>query len=163
MNIREVELPGIGVKFEVITRNDEKIVIVIHDDGRREIYHFDADHEESVSSVILNDSEARKVAAILGGMVYKPRALDTIEMAFDDLLIEWFKVEQDAPAINQTIGDLGIRNKYNVTVIAILKKNMKQLFNPGSETSIDAGDTLVLSGERTQLKRLISELLTNTG
>ncbi|MDQ0177459.1 cation:proton antiporter regulatory subunit [Bacillus chungangensis] len=163
MNIREVELPGIGVKFEVITRNDEKIVIVVHDDGRREIYHFDTDHEESVSSVILNDSEARKVAAILGGMVYKPRALDTIEMAFDDLLIEWFKVEQDAPAINQTIGNLEVRNKYNVTVIAILKKNMKQLFNPGSETIIDVGDTLVLSGERTQLKRLISELLTNTG
>lgn len=163
MDIREVELPGIGVKFEVITRNDEKIVIVIHDDGRREIYHFDADHEESVSSIILNDSEARKVAAILGGMVYKPRALDTIEMAFEDLLIEWFKVEQNAPAISQTIGNLEVRNKYNVTVIAILKKNMKQLFNPGSETIIDAGDTLVLSGERTQLKRLISELLSNMG
>lgn len=92
MNIRESELPGIGQKFEIITRSKEKVVVVIHDDGRREIYHFDDDHEESISSVVFNDSESRQVAAILGGMVYKPQALESIEMALEGLAIEWFKV-----------------------------------------------------------------------
>ncbi|RFU62914.1 cation:proton antiporter regulatory subunit [Peribacillus glennii] len=161
MKIREIELPGIGQKFEVITRNNEKVVIVIHDDGRREIYHFDTDHEESVSSVTFNDSESRQIAAILGGMVYKPQALETIEMAFEGLAIEWFKVEPGATSIGKTIGEIDVRSNYNVTVIAILKRNMRKQLSPGPESVIEAGDTVVISGERQQLKKLIKEILTN--
>lgn len=161
MKIRESELPGIGQKFEIITRNNEKIVIVIHDDGRREIYHFGTDHEESISSVIFNDSESRQIAAIIGGMVYKPQALETIEMALEGLAIEWFKVEPGAKAIGQTIGDIDIRSNYNVTVIAILQRNMRKQLSPGPESVIESGDTLVISGERKELKKLIKELLTN--
>lgn len=163
MRIRESELPGIGQKFEVITRNDEKMVIVIHDDGRRELYHFDSDHDEIVSSVTFNDQESRQIASILGGMVYKPQALETIEMALGNLVIEWYKVEPGAKAINQTIGDIDIRSNYNVTVIAHTKKDTKNLVNPGPDTIIEAGDTLVISGGRTDIKSLIKELLSNEG
>ena len=163
MNIRESELPGIGYKFQVVTKGNEKMVIVIHDDGRREMYHFDSDHEESISSISLRDSEARQIAAILGGMVYKPRALENVEMVFEGLAIEWFKVENAAPAIGKTIGNLEIRKTYSVTIIAVMKKNMKNLFNPGPETVIEEGDMLVVSGEREEIKKIINELLSNRG
>ena len=163
MNIRESELPGIGYKFQIVTKGNEKMVIVIHDDGRREMYHFDADHDESISSISLRDSEARQIAAILGGMVYRPQALDTIEMAFEGLSIEWFKVENNAPVVQKTIGSLHVRKTYNVTIIAILKKNMKKFFNPGPDSIIEAGDMLVLSGARHEVKRIINELLSAGG
>jgi TrkA domain protein len=163
MNIRESELPGIGCKFEIITKNDEKIVIVIHDDGRREIYLFDTDHEDVTSNIAFNDAEARQMAAILGGMTYKPKALETIEMAFAGLVIEWFKVEPGARAEGKTIGQLDIRNHYNVTVISILKNNMKEMLNVGPEAVIAKGDTLVISGERELVKKVINELLSNRG
>ncbi|CAH0276703.1 cation:proton antiporter regulatory subunit [Peribacillus sp. NPDC101481] len=161
MRIRESELPGIGQKFEIITRNDEKLVIVIHDDGRRELYHFDNEHEDVISSITLNDQESRQMASIIGGMVYKPQALETIEMSLGDLVIEWFKVEPGSKAINQTIGAIDIRSNYNVTVIAHSKKGKKQLNNPGPDSIIETGDTLVISGERKDIRNLTRELLTD--
>lgn len=162
MNIRESELPGIGYKFEITTKSQDKLVIVIHDDGRREIYHFDADdYDEVLSSATFNDSEARQIAGILGGMTYKPKALETVDFAFDDVIIEWYKVEPHAPAVNKTIGELDIRNNFGVTVIAIKKKKTKKSHNPGPDTVIEVGDTLVITGERIQLKELINKLLSN--
>ncbi|MGM9926526.1 MAG: cation:proton antiporter regulatory subunit [Bacillus sp. (in: firmicutes)] len=163
MNIRESELPGIGCKFEIVTKDNEKIVIVIHDDGKRELYHFDEDHEESISSVTLSDPEARKIGAILGGMAYEPKALEKIEMAFEGLVIKWFKVESNSSAEGKTIGDLGIRKIYNVNVVAVLKKNMKKLFTPGPDSLIGVGDTLVVSGERQEVEKFVYELLSKKG
>lgn len=160
MNIRESELPGIGYKFELITKNGEKLVIVIHDDGRREIYHFDEnDHEEVLSNITFTDQEARQIAGILGGMAYKPKALDKIEFSFDEIIIEWFQVEPNAPAVSKTIGEIDIRNNFGVNIIAIKKKNSQKSQSPGSDTVIEAGDMLVVSGERQQIQDLIENLL----
>lgn len=133
---------------------------MLHDDGRREMYHCDQeDEDEYLANITLTDSEARQIAAILGGIIYKPKALETIEVAFDDLIIEWFKVAKQAAAVNRSIGELDIRQSYGVTIIAIIKKNHQKLLNPGPETLIEEGDTLVVSGERETLKKLIADLL----
>ncbi|MCM3718067.1 cation:proton antiporter regulatory subunit [Fictibacillus phosphorivorans] len=158
MIVKEIELPGIGRKFEVEIANGDKVVVIIHDDGRREIYHFDKeDYEESLSSVTLSDTEARQFAAIIGGMIYRPKAIESIEMAFDELMIEWYKIERGAYAVNKTIGELDIRQQYEISVIAIVKGNEKVL-NPGPETMIHEGDMIVLSGERAGVKKIIKEM-----
>lgn len=160
MKIREIELPGIGKKFDIQTKGKERVVIIIHDDGRREIYNFSKDdYEEYESTVTLDDSEARQISAILGGVIYRPKELEEIDMVFDDLAIEWFKVEDGAEAINRTIGELGIRNQYKVTVIAIIRGNKEKVVNPGSEDVIKEGDTIVISGTKKALKSLIRSLL----
>ncbi|MTH53612.1 hypothetical protein GKZ89_09370 [Bacillus mangrovi] len=164
MEIREGDLPGIGRKFEAVTDNNDKIVVIVHDDGRREVYHYDDDdHEESISNITMNDAEARQIAAILGGMAYKPKAMEHMELAFDDLIIEWFKVEKHAPAVNQSIGEIDVRSNYSITIIAIIKKNKTKQLTPGPDYVIEAGDTLVLSGERKDMKNIIQDLLTGKG
>lgn len=162
MNIREIDLPGIGKKFQLIARDGSKLVLVVHDDGRRECYHFDsAVAEESLSMVTLDDDEARLVAGILGGMTYKPKALETMEMALDELILEWYRVDPDSGCVGRTIGELNVRQRCGVTIIALIEKhNAARHINPGPEVSLTADCTLVVAGERRQQK-LFKSILKN--
>lgn len=152
-SIHESELPGIGQKFQIITRSGDKLVIIIHDDGRREMYHFDHDDpEDSISMISLDDNEARQVAAILGGIIYKPKSLENIEVALDDMVIEWYKIEPGLPCIGKTIGEAQVRKTTGATIIAIIEKDHSKVINPGPEHVINEGATIVVIGEKEQIK-----------
>lgn len=152
VSIKEVDLPGIGKKFQIETRSGEMMVIVVHDDGRREIYHFDNnDPEESISMVTLDDTEARRVAAILGGMAYTPKELESVEVTLNDMVFEWYKVEKGSCSVGKSIGELDIRKKSGATIIAIINKD-ERIVNPGPDTVIPDGATVVVLGDRKQVK-----------
>src|SRR5690554_7062816 len=116
--VRESDLVGIGKKYEIDTEAGDQMVVVIHDDGRRELYRREDEDNETHCVMTLSDEESRQVAGIIGGLSYKPKALETIEVALDDLIIEWYKVEESGKSIHKTIGDLEIRQRTGATIIA---------------------------------------------
>ncbi|TDQ42578.1 cation:proton antiporter regulatory subunit [Aureibacillus halotolerans] len=158
MEIWEKDLPGVGKKFVVETEDKEKMTVIVHDDGRRDIFKQDPnDPEEFLPTISLNDTESRQIASILGGMAYKPKALETLDMAFGDLIIEWYKVQNATKFKGKSIGELNIRQNFDITIIAVVKDGQDKLKAPGADTMIEEGDTIVISGLRSDVK----EFLTN--
>lgn len=155
--VRESDLIGIGKKYQIDTDAGDNMVVVIHDDGRRELYRHDEDQNETHCVMTLSDEESRQVAGILGGLSYKPKALETIEVALDDLRIEWYKVGQSNDGVNKTIGELEVRQRTGASIIAAIKDSDTTI-NPGPNFVIEPGVTLVIAGKAKNIK-LLKEIL----
>jgi len=157
--ISEAYLPGVGRKFQIETLRGDRLVVVIHDDGVRELYHFTRKNLDRPASVItLNDGEARQIAGIVGGLTYVPKALPTAEVVLDDLVLEWFTIEPDAAGVGKTIRDLQARTQTGASIVSLVEPNHITRTNPEADTVLNAGATLILAGDRqtiAALKRLL--------
>ena len=68
IDLRETRLPGIGVKYGFRLDAGGRISLILHNDGKREVYWFRRAHDEGPTAVItLDDDEARQLGAVLGG------------------------------------------------------------------------------------------------
>lgn len=155
--VRESDLIGIGKKYQIETNAGDNMVVIIHDDGRRELYRYDEEENESRCVMTLSDEESRQVAGIIGGLSYKPKALETVELALDDLLIEWYKVENSDISTNKSIGELEVRQRTGASIIAAIKES-ETTINPGPDYIITQGTTLVVAGKRNHI-RLLKEII----
>ena len=160
-SISEVFLPGVGRKFQVETLGGDRLVIVIHDDGTRELYHFNRKELNRAASVLrLSDGEARQIAGIIGGLTYVPRSLPMAEVILGDLVLEWFKIEPGASCIGKTIRDLHVRTVTGASIVSIVEADQTKRTNPEADTVLNAGATLIVAGDRrtiNSLKHLLVE------
>jgi TrkA domain protein len=157
--ISEVFLPGVGRKFQVETMSGDRLVIVIHDDGTRELFHFTRKNLDRAASVLrLTDGEARQIAGIVGGLTYVPRSLPMAEVILGDLVLEWFTVEEGAACIGKTISELEVRTETGASIVSIIEPDQRKHTNPEAGTVLREGATLIAAGDRpaiNALKRLL--------
>ena len=153
--IRETSLPGVGRKFQIEAASGDRLVIVIHDDGTRELYHFTRKDPDRVASVVtLADSEARQIAGIIGGLTYVPKALPSAEIVLDDLLLEWYPIEKGSACIGKTIRDLQVRTASGASIVSIIEPDRIKRINPEADTTLNEGATLILAGDRKTIASL---------
>ncbi len=162
-SISEVFLPGVGRKFQIETLDGDRLVIVIHDDGTRELYHFTRKNFDRPTSVLrLTDGEARQIAGIIGGLTYVPRSLPMAEVILEDLVLEWFKIEPRAACIGKTIRELQVRTVTGASIVSIVEPDQTKRTNPEAATVLNEGATLIVAGDRGTINSLKRLLVTGT-
>lgn len=70
---------------------------------------------------------------------------------------ETLLIERDSAAVGKTIGELRIRKRSGVSVIAITRDGQAEI-NPGPDTRLAQGDVLLLLGGAEQIDRAIEEV-----
>ena len=163
-SISEANLPGVGRKFQVETLSGDRLTIVIHDDGTRELYHFSRKNFDRAASVLtLTDGEARQIAGIVGGLTYVPKALPSTEVVLEDLVLEWFTLPPGAFATGKTISELQLRTQTGASIVSIIEPNRITRTNPEASTLLNEGATLILAGDRRSNAKLKHLLVTGKG
>jgi TrkA domain protein len=157
--LRETRLPGVGVKYTLDLDHGGRVTIILHNDGKRELYWFRRAGDDEPRAVIrLDDDEARQLGAVIGGAYERPKIVEELEMALGELQIEWDDVPDRSPWIGKTLAECGFRAKTGITVIAILREP-EPVSGARPTDVIKRDDTLVTvgkAGQYPEFRRLLS-------
>ena len=151
---KKTELPGIGKRFSIKLSSGQIVSIIIHHSGKREIYVLDDDGDVECT-VTLTDQEAREMGMVLAGAFYQPVEGDKMELILKQLVMEWVEIPPDSPLVGKTIAESDIRKKTGVIVIGVVR-NDKLIPAPDPHNfKIEAGDILIVVGNREQIENFI--------
>ena len=146
VDLQETRLPGIGTKFTIRLEGGGRLAVILHNDGKRELYFFRRSADDEPRAVItLDDDEARQLGAVIGGAYERPKIVEDLELALGELQIEWVPVPDSSPWIGKTLAECGFRAKVGITIIAILREP-EPVSGARPEDVIQHGDTLVTVG-----------------
>ncbi|PTM56625.1 cation:proton antiporter regulatory subunit [Desmospora activa] len=151
MDIRVGDLPGIGKKVSFITAEDQKIVLVIHHTGKRELYFFaDLDEEDPEFTMDLTGEETRQLGAQLLGAAYQTVDMDRMKLFRKKMVLEWVTLSPVSPFSGKTIAEGQIRKRTGVTILGIIRGE-DTIVSPPADTELRAGDTLMVAGANEQV------------
>jgi voltage-gated potassium channel len=97
-------------------------------------------------------------AVSMAHRIIRPTVTSFLDLAFAhkrrDIQMEEIPVSSASELVNIQLKDTGIRQKYNLIIIAIKKSDGSMQFNPSFETVIAPHDTVIAVGEADNLQKL---------
>ncbi|MFI1928403.1 MULTISPECIES: cation:proton antiporter regulatory subunit [unclassified Streptomyces] len=138
-------LPGIGVRYDLTTREQRRLSVVAHRDGARTLsaYHED-DPDACALSVRLTSGEA---AALVDAMLpdhHSPSLLSTTELG---LVAERVELPGTSHWNGRLLGETRMRTETGVSIVAVLRR-AEAIPSPKPDFRLTGGDTLILIGTR---------------
>lgn len=148
--MEQVDLPGIGVRHDLLTESGRRIGVVSHRSGRRDLVLYDEDDPDaSDADIPLTDAEAEALADILGASLMLSQLAGLRDQAAG-LLTEQVAISAGSPFVGRTLGDTKARTRTGASIVAVLR-DREVLASPGPAFRFTAGDVVVVVGTRAGL------------
>ena len=143
--VREVPLPGIGVRYEFDLQDGHRVGVVHHRSGRREIVVFERDDPDTSHDLLRLGPEDSRTLAELLGVSQVAKELAELEQDVEGLAVDRLPLSGDSPYAGRTIGDTGARTRTGVSIVAVLRGGTAHPA-PGPDAALESGDVLVVVG-----------------
>jgi TrkA domain protein len=145
MDVKEVLLPGVGLRYEFTSRRGDCIGIIARRSGDFDIVLYARDDPDRARPVFrLTDEEAEAVAQILGA----PRIAERFtELAREVPGLEagQIRILPGSPFVDRPLGDTRARTRTGSSIVAIVR-NEEVLASPGPAETLRARDVLIVIG-----------------
>lgn len=163
MTVYESDLPGVGKKFEIEIGDEQRLVIVTHNTGKREVFLKATEGADSKKLFQLPDRLARTVGTILEGAYFQPVQSEQVEtMLAEGTFLEWYNVDDGSEIAGQTLADARVREQTGASVAAI-ERDGSVIPSPQADTVVQVGDTLVVIGTQENLEEFEALVSTDGG
>jgi TrkA domain protein len=154
--VTETQLPGVGVRHEFTTSSGERLAVLVHRTGRREIAVYDRADPDMCSTVLhLSPDDTRILAELLGGSPVSEAV--TGVQRLEGISIDWIRIQAGAVQAGRTIGQGELRTRTGSSVVALVRGD-DTLPAPGPDVVLEAGDVAVAVGTPQGLRQLRSLL-----
>lgn len=151
MDLKKISLSSAESRFTIISKNGDKIEVVIYNDGKRGIEYYKKDAKVP-ASIVMDERDAQQVAAVIGGAFNDTKIFEPRDTALKGLILEWIKLEQNIYIAGKSLGELRIREKTGVSIVAILRGG--NLLPLPKENKILLGrDYLLIIGKKEEIEK----------
>lgn len=151
MDVKEVLLPGVGLRYEFANRDGDRIGIIALRSGDFEVVVYPLEDPDQAHRVFrLSPEEADAVAQILGAPRIAERFAD-LTREVPGLNAGQVTVRPGSPFVDHPLGDTRARTRTGASIVAIVRDE-EVLASPGPAEPLHAGDVLVVIGTESGIR-----------
>jgi len=145
MDVKEVLLPSLGVRYEFTSNHGERIGIVARRGGYFDVVLYGTDDPDEAHPVFrLTDEEADAVAQILGAPRIAERFTE-LTKEIPGLEAGQVHILPGGIFVDRPLGDTRARTRTGASIVAIVR-NDQVLASPGPSELLRAEDVLIVVG-----------------
>lgn len=153
VRIEKIDLPGVGIRHDMVTKHGRHVGVLKYRDGRRELAFYDPEDPDTVlDSIELDDDESDALSDLLGHTALLSQITDFGSGALG-LYTDQLILPTDSRYLDLTLGDTQARTKTGVSIVAILRGN-KVIASPEAFEILRQDDVFVAVGTRAGLDKL---------
>ncbi|GGX76087.1 potassium transporter TrkA [Streptomyces minutiscleroticus] len=138
-------LPGIGVQYDLTTREHRHLSVIAHRDGTRSVNVYRGDDpDDCAHSLHLTGQETASLIDALMPSHHSPSVLHTTDLG---LVAERIALSAQSVWNGRVLGDMRMRTETGASVVAVLRR-ADAIPSPAPDFRLAGGDTLIVIGTR---------------